>query len=141
MSVQATGQRVPPSTATVGLSLFGAVVLMLEGGFQVLQGIALLVDDTVFVTRDGFVYELNPTIWGWTQIVLGALAVLIGIGILSGATLGYLTGVMVVSFSALTNFAFIPLYPVWALVIIALDVAVVWALCSLIRADRPPDDI
>jgi hypothetical protein len=140
MSVQATGRHFQPSTTTAtGLSLFGATVLMLQGGFQVLQGVALLFDDTVFVTRDDYVYELDPSAWGWIQIVLGALAIAIAVGILAGATLGYITGIMLVSFSALANFAFIPLYPVWALVIIALDVAVVWALSSLIRADRPVD--
>jgi hypothetical protein len=144
MSAHAPGRHSEPSTTTtstntIGPSLFGATVLILQGGFQILQGIALLFDDTVFVTRDDYVYELDPSTWGWIQIVLGVLAISIAVGILAGATLGYITGVILASFSALANFAFIPLYPVWALVIIALDVAVVWALSSLIRADRPVD--
>ena len=65
------------------------------------------------------------------------MAILIAAGILTGNTLGYITGIMIVAFSAITSFAFIPFYPVWSVVIIALDVAVVWALCSYIRADRP----
>jgi hypothetical protein len=139
MSVQATGQHSDPATTMTdsGRALFGATVLMLQGGFQVLQGIALLFDDTVFVTRDDYVYELDPSTWGLIQIVLGVLAISIAVGVLAGATLGYITGIMLASLSALANFAFIPLYPVWALVIIALDVAVVWALSSLVRAERP----
>ena len=60
MSVQLPSQRVEPPPAAVGLALFGAILLMLQGGFQVLQGIALLVDDTLFTTREGYVYELTP---------------------------------------------------------------------------------
>ena len=138
MSVTSGDERVQPAVATA-LSLFGATMLMVEGTFQVLQGIALLVNDTLFATRDEYVYELNPSTWGWIQIVLGVLASLVGVGISVGATWGHITGIIVISFSALTNFAIIPLYPDWALAIIALDVVVVGALCSLIRADRPAE--
>ena len=29
----------------------------------------------------------------------------------------------------IANFLFIPYYPVWSILIVALDVAVIWALC------------
>ena len=32
--------------------------------------------------------------------------------------------------SAVDNFLLIPHYPVWSMLIIALDVVVIWALCS-----------
>jgi hypothetical protein len=39
-------------------------------------------------------------------------------------------GVLVAALSLVTNFAFIPVYPVWAIVLIALDVSIIWALTA-----------
>ncbi len=136
MSTTSSGQRALPSNVVTGLSLFAATILMVQGAFQVLQGVALLVDETQFATNDDYVYELNPTTWGWVQIVLGVLAVLIALGILARASWGVVTGIVVVALSAVANFAFIPFYPAWALVIIGLDLAVIWALCALVQSQR-----
>jgi len=40
------------------------------------------------------------------------------------------SGVIAAIDSAIVNFAFIPIYPVWAIVIITLDVLVIWALAA-----------
>ena len=39
-----------------------------------------------------------------------------------------MTAIVLAMLSALANFFFIPYYPIWALVVIALDVWVIWAL-------------
>ena len=122
-----------------GLSLFAAVMLFLQGVFQLLEGIVLLVDDELFVSKNGYAFEFNTTVWGWGQIILGVLVILVGVAILSEATLGFLLGIVVVGLSALVNFAFIPIYPAWALTIIAMDVAVIWALCVMMSRDRVTD--
>ena len=49
---------------------------------------------------------------------------------LSGKTWGRTIGVVLAALSALANFAFIPYYPIWSLVIIALDFFVIWALVA-----------
>ena len=36
---------------------------------------------------------------------------------------------------AITQFMFLPYYPVWSIVIIALDVAIIWALATY-RSDK-----
>jgi hypothetical protein len=108
-----------------------------QGAFEVLQGIALLVDDGQFAARDDYVYALHTTTWGWIQIILGVLAVAVGLGILARAEWAIVVGIIVVAFSAITSFALIPFYPAWALAVIALDVAVVWALCTLMQSRRP----
>jgi hypothetical protein len=53
-----------------------------------------------------------------------------GFAVLSGQTWGRVIGIILASLSALANFAFIPYYPVWSLVIIGLDVFVIWALAA-----------
>jgi hypothetical protein len=39
-------------------------------------------------------------------------------------------GITLAVLSAITNFLFIPYYPVWSLLIIAVDVLVIWALAA-----------
>jgi len=59
-----------------------------------------------------------------------------GIAILVGQTWGYLLGIGIAFVSTITNFAFVPYYPVWSLVVVAFDIFVIWALCSLIGSSR-----
>ena len=66
-------------------------------------------------------------------LLLGAAAVAIGIAVLYGQTWALGTGILVAILSAVANFAFIPYYPVWAILVIAVDVAAIWALSSLLR--------
>ena len=51
MSTTSGGQRALPSNVVTGLSLLAATILMVQGAFQVLQGVALLVDETQFQSQ------------------------------------------------------------------------------------------
>jgi hypothetical protein len=53
-----------------------------------------------------------------------------GFAVMSGKTWGRTVGVILAVLSALSNFAFIPYYPFWAITIIALDVFIIWALTA-----------
>ena len=44
--------------------------------------------------------------------------------------MGSHVGVILAAISALANFAFIPYYPFWSMLIIAVDVFVIWALTA-----------
>ena len=56
--------------------------------------------------------------------------VLAGIGLFSGNMLARIVGVIVASLSLIANFFFIPAYPLWALIVITIDVLVIWALTA-----------
>jgi uncharacterized membrane protein len=62
-------------------------------------------------------------------LLLGALVAAAGIGVLSGQLWGRIVGITLAILSAFANFLFIPYYPIWSLLVIALDVFVIWALC------------
>ena len=53
-----------------------------------------------------------------------------GIGVFSGNILARTVGVIVASLSLIANFFFIPVYPLWALTVITIDVLVIWALTA-----------
>jgi hypothetical protein len=58
------------------------------------------------------------------------LVVFAGFAVLSGRTWGRVVAIILAVLSALANFAFIPVYPFWAITIIALDVFIIWALTA-----------
>jgi hypothetical protein len=66
-------------------------------------------------------------------MILGAIAVAVGLAILYGQTWARVTGIVVAVLSAVANFAFLPYYPFWTMMVIAIDILVIWALTSLIR--------
>ncbi|HWN21820.1 MAG TPA: hypothetical protein VNP93_07585 [Gaiellaceae bacterium] len=112
----------------VGFVVFAAVMMMLAGGFQVIAGLAAIFEDEFFVVGANYVFDLDVTAWGWIHLILGVIVFAAGAGVLQGATWARVVGITLASLSAFANFFFIPYYPVWSIVIIALDVAVIWAL-------------
>jgi hypothetical protein len=136
MSTHATPHRAGPAadttTADSGwtttFALFAAVLMMLAGALGVLTGIAAILRDEVYVRTPQYLYTLDLTTWGWVHLVLAVLLVAAGAGVLWGATWARAVGIVAAAINLVAHFAFLPYFPVWALVIIALDVLVIWAL-------------
>ncbi len=115
---------------------FGGVLLIVTAFFGVLQGIAAIADPDFFAAGSDYVFRFNVTAWGWIHLLLGLFTIAIGVAILKHVTWGQILGIAVAGLSALTNFAFLPHYPWWAVTIIAIDVLVIWALSSQLRGGR-----
>ena len=131
MAEQTTTPYQPESeTWASGFAQFGAVIMIVVGAYQAATGVVALVGDEFFVATRNYVFQLDTTTWGWVHIVIGALVVLAGCGVLARQTWGVVVSVVFCVLSAVANFAFIPYYPFWSLVIIALDVLVIWALLT-----------
>ena len=75
-----------------------------------------------------YVFEVNTTTWGWIHLILGAVVAFAGYSLFAAKTWARVAGVTLATLSAIANFFFIPYYPFWAILIIALDVWVIWAL-------------
>ena len=116
----------------LGTSAFAGTMLVVVGLFQLLQGLAAVAENEIYVSGPRYVYELDLSAWGWIHIVVGAVAVATAVGILLRKTWGYTAGIVLAVVSAVTNFLFLPYYPVWSIVVIAFNVAVIWALTTLI---------
>jgi hypothetical protein len=118
------------SSAAVGWAGFAGVMLIMVGIFDIIQGIVALVDDEFFVISDGWVFEFDVTTWGWIKIILGVVLLASGAGIFSGNVLARTVGVILAGLTAIANFAWLPYYPIWSIIIIAVCVAVIWALTA-----------
>jgi hypothetical protein len=139
MSSTQSSQAYDDSTRSLvagGVAQFAGIMLVVVAALEILQGISAIAKDNVFVRGPNYTYAFNLTAWGWIHLVVGVIGVAIGIAIITGHTIGYLGGIAVAFLSAVVNFAFLPYYPFWSLVLIAFNVLVVWALCVQIGRDR-----
>jgi hypothetical protein len=116
------------SSWAAGWSAFAGIMLGMTGVFHAMAGLVALFDDTFYVAVEGWIFEFDITAWGWIHLIFGIIVVMAGVGIFSGNVLARSLGVAAASLSAIANFAWLPYYPVWSIVMIAIDVAVIWAL-------------
>lgn len=113
----------------VGWIGFAGVIMMLLGTFHAIQGlVALFNDEYYLVSSSGLVLELDYTAWGWVHLIAGAVLVGAGLGVFGGQVWARAVGVGVAVLSAIVNVAFLAAYPVWSLMMIALDVVLILAL-------------
>ena len=117
-----------PSAWAAGYTAFAGVVLVLIGFFQAVAGLVAIVDAEFYVVGQEYLFQFDVTAWGWIHLIIGIVVLLSGFGVFPGNAAARTVGVIVAAISALAAFAWLPWYPIWGIVIIALDVAVVWAL-------------
>ena len=127
MNVQ---ERSDYSSAAVGSAGFAGVMLVIIGVFDVIQGLVAVINDEFFVVTQEWVFEFDITAWGWIHLILGAVLIASGIGIFSGNVAARTVGVIVAALTMIANFAWMPYYPVWSIIMIAISMAVIWALTA-----------
>lgn len=119
-----------PSGAAVGWTMFAAFMLILIGSFHIFSGLVGIIDDTFYAVGPKYVVQFDTTTWGWIHLVGGAVVLLAGFGLFSGAVWARTVGVIVALISAMVSFAWLPWYPIWGIAIIVIDIAVIWALTA-----------
>jgi hypothetical protein len=127
MSQYETDSRQVSGGAAGGLT-FAATMMFMIGTFQAIAGLAAIFDDQFFVVTQNYTFDLDVTAWGWIHLILGILLIVTGWALFSGMLWAAMTAVVLALLSAIENFFFIPYYPFWAILVIALDVWVIWAL-------------
>ena len=118
------------SGAAVGFILFAAIMMIMVGVFQALQGLVGIFENEFYVPTRNYLFQFDATTWGWTHLLLGLLVAFAGWGLLSGRTWARTVAIILAVLSAIANFAFIPYYPFWSLLIITLDIFVIWAVAA-----------
>jgi hypothetical protein len=109
-------------------AVFAGLMMIIVGLNQALLGFAGLLQDDVYVPVQDYVYGFDLTTWGWLHLGFGLVLVLTGVSVLRGKAWARAAGIWVVMLNLVASFVFIPYYPVWALLLIALNVAVIWGL-------------
>jgi hypothetical protein len=117
-----------PSGWAMGGVTFAASMLGLIGIFQVIAGLTAIFNDSFFVATRNYTFDLDVTAWGWIHLILGILMLGTCVGLIAGKLWAGMTALFLTILVAVDNFFFIPNYPLWSLVVIALCVWVIWAL-------------
>lgn len=126
-----TVARGPGKSMAVGGWTTLASALMIFGGLlSVANGVAALGQDAVFGTTQQYAFHYSLTGWGWIHLTLGAVIAAAGVALLTGAMWARIVGITLAGFGMLANFMWLPHYPVWAVVLLAIDVFIIWALCA-----------
>ena len=121
-----TNQEIPGWAA--GGITFAATIAVLVGTFQIMQGLVAVFNDDFYVVTRNYTFDLDVSAWGWIHVIIGAVMLAVGFGLYARALWAVIGGLAVAMVSALANFFFIPYYPIWALLLIALDVWIIWSL-------------
>jgi len=117
------------SSAWVGWVVFAAVIAITMGAFEAIEGlVAIFKDQYYLVPSTGLVVSVDYTVWGWVHLIIGVVSILAGIALLQGRSWGRIVVIVLAGLSALVNLGFLSAYPVWATLIIAFDVIVIYAL-------------
>jgi hypothetical protein len=121
--------RDPDPTGWTGWVIFASIMMILLGSFQAVEGLVAIFDKSYYhVSSSGLLVSVDYTAWGWTHLLLGVLIFVSGLGVLAGNVAARVVAVILAGISALVNLAFIEAYPIWAIIIITVDVLVIYAL-------------
>ncbi|HKE49928.1 MAG TPA: hypothetical protein VKE25_00320 [Actinomycetes bacterium] len=125
-----TGQRAAREVSpwAVGFAVFAATLMIMLGILQAIQGLVALLDDEFYVKVSEYTFKFDLTSWGWIHLILGAVVALAGFALLSGALWARVIGIILAVLSAISNFMWVPYYPVWSIILIGLAVGAIWGL-------------
>jgi hypothetical protein len=124
-----TGRATYADGRGYGLVLFAGVLLLVIGFWNLIYGISALAKSSVFVANAHYVFGDLRT-WGWITLIIAALQLLAGIGVMTGNQAARWAGIVLVGLNAINQMFFIPAYPFWSLMIIAMDIVALYGLCT-----------
>jgi len=109
--------------------VFAVALLVTVGFFNLIDGIAAIANSHVFIANAHYVVG-DLRAWGWVVLILGVLQLIAAIAILAGSQAARWFAVVVIGLNAIGQMLFIPAYPFWSLLIIAVDIVALWGLCA-----------
>ncbi|MGH3272779.1 MAG: DUF7144 family membrane protein [Streptosporangiaceae bacterium] len=113
-----------------GFTVLAGMLMILGGLWGFFEGLVAIVHQSFYVSQPNYTFQFNVHGWGWIHLILGVVVVAAGVCVLLGQTWAKLLGIGLAVFSAIANFLFIPFYPIWSIILIAMDVVIIWALAT-----------
>jgi hypothetical protein len=110
--------------------IFAGSIMVIVGFLNFFYGLAAIVNDEVVVVGGHGAIIADITTWGWITLILAVVLVLTGFGLFMGAEWARLVGVLVVTINAIEQVWIFPAAPLWALIVIALDVIIIYNLTA-----------
>ena len=117
-----------PSGWAVGWAAFAGLLMIMMGFWWIISGFVALLDSEFYVVTLRWIFQFDISTWGWIHLILGIVILASGCGLFLGAVWARIVGVILAVLAGLLAFGWLPYYPVWAILFIAISVAVIWAL-------------
>lgn len=115
-------------TGWVGWIAFAGIMMLIGGALWVIIGlIAVFNDEWVVLGREAALF-LDVSGWGWLHVIGGLLVMLAGYLVMRGSMFGRIVTVVLATVSLIVNFVWLPVYPIWSIVVITIDVLVLYAV-------------
>lgn len=111
-----------------GWVFFAGIMMILSGVFNVIAGLTGLLRHTWYVVTASHLLVFNYVAWGWIDLAIGLLVLLAGISVLHGSTWARVVAVVLAGLSMIGSLASVNSYPVWSIVVLAVDVLIIYAL-------------
>ena len=116
------------SSVAMGLTMFAGIMMWMLGGWWIISGIVAIANDDFYVVTQEWIFQFSSTTWGWTHLILGVVVLLAGFFLFAGAVWARTVGVILAGISSLVAFAWLPYYPVYAILMVTFSVFTIWAL-------------
>lgn len=129
----------PTPSVNRGWRLFAATMILIGGFFNVVDGLIAVFDTNYYVTisQTGngpqLVVTDNLNTWGWVAFGMGIVMLITAGGIYLTTTAGQVVGVIIAGANMIFQLAFLPVFPIWALIMILVDVLVIYGLVARYR--------
>jgi hypothetical protein len=118
-------------TGWVGWIVFAGTMMAILGVFHMFEGlIALFRHTEIAFPTSGLTIQVSYTQFGWLQLIAGVVVFLAGLALFTGRMWARTVGVILVSISALVNFAWAGIYPFWSLTLLAIDFFIIYAIIA-----------
>ena len=118
----------PAMSAWVGWVYFGIALMAMVGIFNVIAGLIAIFDDNFLVGAAGKIFVVDATAWGWATLAIGVLVLCAAYAVSRGSVWGRAVAVIMATLNAIAQLSIIRSYPIWGLLVIALDVFIIYAL-------------
>jgi hypothetical protein len=103
-------------------------LMVLSGMLTFFIGIVGLINGIFFNRVATFPFYYSVRSRGVTFIVLGAIAFAVGLALLVHMYWARTVATVVAVVTAVANFMFLPFYPFWSVIVLALNVVIIWEL-------------
>lgn len=113
-----------------GWTVFAGMVLVIVGSLDALWGLAGVLNDQVLVVGGHGAIIADVTTWGWVHLILGSIIALTGMALFTGNSTARWIAVFFVTINAILQIVWFPLAPLWAFLIILLDVTIIYHLTA-----------
>lgn len=122
-------QNTDPVTGWTGWVVFAAVFMMIIGALNAIQGLgAIFRDEAYWLTISGDVLVFDTTTWGWVHLLVGLAMIAVGVMLMQGSTFARVIAIALVAVNLLAQFTSANMYPFWAMIVIAIDIVIIYAL-------------